>query len=134
VIAADVYSVPPHRGRGGWTWYTGSAAWMYRAGIESILGIDRHGDTITLSPHIPDSWPGFDATIKIDAAEYRITVKRDAARPSAALFDGAPIPSSGGRYSVPIVKDGKHALIVTIRFGAEVVAPGLEASPRTNAV
>ena len=52
VVAADVYSVPPHVGRGGWTWYTGSAGWMYRAGIEGILGIRRKGPS---SPSIPAS-------------------------------------------------------------------------------
>jgi cyclic beta-1,2-glucan synthetase len=65
VIAADVYSVPPHVGRGGWTWYTGSAAWMYRAGIEGILGIRREGDRIVVDPCIPADWPGFEATIQL---------------------------------------------------------------------
>jgi cyclic beta-1,2-glucan synthetase len=118
VIAADVYSVPPHRGRGGWTWYTGSAAWMYRAGVESILGINRRGDRITLSPRIPESWPGFDATIKVGEAEYRITVTRDRAGPRAH-FDGEPVLPSGGQFEVPILKEGTHVLVVAIGAGAE---------------
>ena len=62
VVAADVYSVPPHVGRGGWTWYTGSAGWMYRAGIEGILGIRLQGDSLLLDPGIPTAWPGFELT------------------------------------------------------------------------
>ena len=59
VIAADVYAAKPHVGRGGWTWYTGSAGWMQRAGVESILGLRLRGDALELDPCIPKSWPGF---------------------------------------------------------------------------
>ena len=58
-VAADVYSVAPHLGRGGWTWYTGSAGWLYRAGIEAILGVRREGAFLLLAPCIPKAWPGF---------------------------------------------------------------------------
>ena len=57
VVAGDVYARPPHAGRGGWSWYTGSAAWMYRAGLESMLGLRRRGDTFSIDPCIPSSWP-----------------------------------------------------------------------------
>ncbi len=72
VVAADVYSVPPHVGRGGWTWYTGSAAWMYRAGVEGILGIRREGASILVDPCIPAAWPGFEASDQtgIDPIRY----------------------------------------------------------------
>ncbi|HEY7771651.1 MAG TPA: glucoamylase family protein, partial [Marinagarivorans sp.] len=63
VVAADVYSVSPHVGRGGWTWYTGAAGWLYQAGIEGILGIRRQGENIVIAPTLPIQWPGFDATI-----------------------------------------------------------------------
>ena len=53
VVAADVYSVPPHVGRGGWTWYSGSAGWLYRAGVEAILGLRVKGDFLVLDPCIP---------------------------------------------------------------------------------
>jgi cyclic beta-1,2-glucan synthetase len=59
VACADVYSVAPHIGRGGWTWYTGSAAWLYRAGLEALLGFHLHGDTLRIAPCIPGAWPGF---------------------------------------------------------------------------
>ena len=65
VVAADVYAHPAHVGRGGWTWYTGSAAWMYRAGLETILGIRRHGAAFSLDPCVPFAWPGFSAVIRI---------------------------------------------------------------------
>jgi cyclic beta-1,2-glucan synthetase len=67
VLSADVYSVPPHRGRGGWSWYTGSAGLMYRAGIEDLLGISREGSTLIVDPCIPRAWPGYDATIALPA-------------------------------------------------------------------
>ena len=56
VIAADVYSMPPHTGRGGWTWYTGSASWMYRLGTEMLLGLRRKGDHLQIKPCIPKDW------------------------------------------------------------------------------
>ena len=58
-VSADVYSVPPHVGRGGWTWYTGSAAWLYRAGIEAVLGFHLQGQRLRIEPCIPPAWPGF---------------------------------------------------------------------------
>jgi cyclic beta-1,2-glucan synthetase len=74
VIAADVYAVPPHVGRGGWTWYTGSAGWMQRAGVESILGLRLAGDTLHLDPCIPKAWPGFEIVLRHGAARYEIRV------------------------------------------------------------
>ncbi len=74
VVAADIYSVAPHVGRGGWTWYTGSAAWMYRAGVEGILGIRRNGACLTLDPRLPPDWPGFSATVTVAGTRYDIEV------------------------------------------------------------
>ncbi|MFC5436034.1 GH36-type glycosyl hydrolase domain-containing protein [Rhodanobacter umsongensis] len=64
VACADVYSVAPHVGRGGWTWYTGSAAWLYRAGLEAVLGFHLQGDTLRIDPCIPKHWPGFQLTYR----------------------------------------------------------------------
>jgi cyclic beta-1,2-glucan synthetase len=75
VVAADVYSVAPHVGRGGWTWYTGAAGWMYRAGIESILGFRVQGTRLRLNPCIPHTWPRFEMTFQYHAARYEITVE-----------------------------------------------------------
>ncbi len=75
VAAADVYSVAPHIGRGGWTWYTGSAGWMYRAGIEWILGFRVRAGRLFLTPCIPADWPGFEILFKHVSARYRIRVE-----------------------------------------------------------
>ena len=75
VIAADVYAAPPHVGRGGWTWYTGSAGWMQRAGVESILGLRLRGDVLELDPCIPKAWPGFAVTLRHRSARYEIVVE-----------------------------------------------------------
>jgi cyclic beta-1,2-glucan synthetase len=78
VVAADIYSRHPHAGRGGWTWYTGSASWMYRTGIEGILGIHRMGNFLEIDPCIPRNWPGFEASIKIELTTYFINVDNSA--------------------------------------------------------
>lgn len=74
VAAADVYSEPPHVGRGGWTWYTGSAGWLYRAGIESILGFRRKGGHVLLDPCIPRHWPHIEIVYRHAATRYNISV------------------------------------------------------------
>ena len=75
VACADVYSTPPHVGRGGWTWYTGSAGWMYRAGLEWMLGFRLQGETLLLDPCIPGSWRGYEITFKYHSARYEIAVE-----------------------------------------------------------
>ncbi len=75
VVAADVYSQPPHTARGGWTWYTGSAGWMYRVGVEAILGLTRRGGALHIDPCIPKTWPRYEMTFKSGRSEYRITVE-----------------------------------------------------------
>ena len=75
VVAADVYSVAPHAGRGGWTWYTGSAGWLYRAGLESILGFHKQGNHLLLTPCIPRHWPRFEITFRHASARYEIAVE-----------------------------------------------------------
>jgi cyclic beta-1,2-glucan synthetase len=75
VVAADVYATPPHVGRGGWTWYTGSGGWMQRAGIESILGVRVHGDVLVLQPCIPRDWPGFEIALRHRSSRYMIVVE-----------------------------------------------------------
>jgi cellobiose phosphorylase len=79
VVAADVYSVAPHTGRGGWTWYTGSAAWMYRLGLEGILGLHRAGASLIIEPHIPAGWPGYDVNYRFGSATYCISVHNNRA-------------------------------------------------------
>jgi cyclic beta-1,2-glucan synthetase len=76
VMAADIYTNPQHAGRGGWTWYTGSAGWMYRLVIESLLGLRLEVDHLYLSPVIPESWPGFEVHYRFRNTVHHITVKR----------------------------------------------------------
>jgi cyclic beta-1,2-glucan synthetase len=75
VVAADVYGVPPHVGRGGWTWYTGSAAWMYRAALETLLGFTLKGETLTFDPRIPAAWGGFEIDYRHRSALYRCRIE-----------------------------------------------------------
>lgn len=75
VAAGDVYAVPPHTGRGGWTWYTGSAGWMYRAGLESILGFKLRGEYLQIDPCIPRNWRDFEIIYRRGATHYRIKVE-----------------------------------------------------------
>ena len=115
VVAADVYSVGPHAGRGGWTWYTGSAAWMYRAGIEGILGIVRSGDKLVLRPRIPSHWSGFEATLRHGATICTIVVRREAVAAGAprASCDGHPLAAHGDAFHLPL--DGRtHAVEVVL--------------------
>jgi cellobiose phosphorylase len=74
VVAADIYGIPPNTGRGGWTWYTGSAGWLYRLGIEAILGVRRQGSTLCLNPCIPETWPGFSVSYRIGQTIYQVDV------------------------------------------------------------
>jgi cyclic beta-1,2-glucan synthetase len=107
VVAADVYSEPPHVGRGGWTWYTGSAAWMYRAGLEWILGCRLQGATLLLDPCVPRSWPGFAVTLRFRGTSYEIEVENpDGANRGLTRLrlDGVDLPAQQGR--VPLVDDG----------------------------
>lgn len=77
VVAADVYAGEGKGGRGGWTWYTGSAGWLYRAAVEGILGIERRGERIQFKPKLPSHWDGYSATLKMLGAELRVRVVRD---------------------------------------------------------
>ena len=107
-VAADVYSVAPHLGRGGWTWYTGSAGWLYRAGIEAILGVRREGTFLLLAPCIPKAWPGFEIVFRYRSARYDIAVEnpRGVNRGvSHAELDGMSLPE--GPTRIPLVDDGQ---------------------------
>jgi cyclic beta-1,2-glucan synthetase len=100
VVAADIYSEPPHVRRGGWTWYTGAAGWMYRAGLESILGLRKRGELLHLDPCVPPSWPAFRIRYRHGATTYEILVEnpRGLARGVAQIeLDGVRIdPSERG--------------------------------------
>jgi len=105
VVAADIYASPQHLGRGGWTWYTGSAAWMYRAGMEGILGIRREGDELVLDPCIPSTWPGFEATVTLGKSRFTIRVDNPDGRCrgiAQAKRDGVDLPCDGRALRTPL--------------------------------
>jgi len=114
VIAADVYSVAPHVGRGGWTWYTGSASWMYRLGVEALLGFKRKGNRLEIDPCIPADWTGYDLTYRNGETVYTIHVHNPHGLNrgvSQITLDGAPV-SDG---SIPLLDDGlAHEVQVTL--------------------
>ncbi|MCH8527329.1 MAG: cyclic beta 1-2 glucan synthetase [Kiritimatiellae bacterium] len=84
VAVADIYGEPPHIGRGGWTWYTGSAGWMYRLLVETLLGIHKQGDRLHFRPLIPKTWPGYKVHYRYHQTVYHITLTRDPAAPEPA--------------------------------------------------
>jgi cellobiose phosphorylase len=88
VMAADVYGVAPHGGRGGWTWYTGSAGWMYRLIVESLLGLQRTGTRLQLLPVIPADWPGFSLRYRFGSALYVIEVEQRVGVAATLQLDG----------------------------------------------
>jgi cyclic beta-1,2-glucan synthetase len=127
VVAADVYAVAPHEGRGGWTWYTGSAGWMYRLVVESLLGLHREGATLRLAPLLPSEWPGASLRYRYGQSVYRIEVRRAAPGDAARLvLDG----EARDGLVVPLVDDGRaHDVAVwvasaTAGAAREPVEPG----------
>jgi cyclic beta-1,2-glucan synthetase len=113
-VAADVYSEAPHAGRGGWTWYTGSAGWLYRAGLEWILGFRLRGHQLLLAPCVPAEWPGFTIRYQHRGTPYVITVERQPG-PKALLqltIDGQA--QKPGRNVVELLADGTtHSVLVS---------------------
>src|SRR6202166_3346222 len=107
VVSADVYSVPPHVGRGGWTWYTGSAGWMYRAGLESILGFSVEGATLRLDPCVPKAWRDFEILFRHRTTRYEVVVENhDGVCRGIARFGLADQALPPGSTQIALVDDG----------------------------
>jgi len=125
VVAADVYAHPQHVGRGGWTWYTGSAGWMYQAAIEAMLGLRRHGAAFAVDPCIPARWDGYRMDWRRGATVYRILVANPEHRcrgVNAAALDGVPVDP----HAIPLQDDGAtHEVVVVL---------GAQPSPRSEVV
>ena len=121
VIAADVYGAEPHVGRGGWTWYTGSAGWAWRVAVESVLGLRiEGGDTLIIEPCVPDNWPRYLMTYRAPGSGtvYEIEIMTDTQcmeTPKKAILDGAELMIAEGMVRVPVAADGSvHRVIVTM--------------------
>jgi cyclic beta-1,2-glucan synthetase len=117
VVAADVYTAEGHVGRGGWTWYTGSASWMYRVALEAILGFRKEGDLLRIEPSVPRAWPGYAIQYRHGSSVYTIEVRVSRAekrRATRVTVDGVRIKGD----AVPLVDDGNpHAILVEITRG-----------------
>jgi cyclic beta-1,2-glucan synthetase len=114
VVAADVYSSAPYVGRGGWTWYTGSASWMYRLGMEMILGLQRTGDHLRIKPSLPKEWTQYQINYRYGSSLYHILVKQ-----GQDNEDGKNQITMGGNVLtdglIPLSDDGQtHEVVVII--------------------
>jgi len=117
VVAADVYAVPPHTGRGGWTWYTGSAAWMYRLILESLLGLSLEVDRLRFAPCLPAEWEGFTMHYRHRETVYHIKVVQTptGSGPLCVRVDGLEQPGA----TIPLVDDHvEHWAEVRVPAGA----------------
>ena len=115
VVCADVYGAPPHTGRGGWTWYTGSASWLYRVAIETILGFQLRAGTLRIEPCIPPSWPGFELSYRYQSTTYQILVDNSAGTGRGVRsveLDGQPVPN----HALPL-SDDRKTHNVRVRLG-----------------
>ncbi len=120
VVAADVYTAPLQLGRGGWTWYTGSASWMYRVGLEQLLGFTKVGDTLRIEPCVPRSWAGYEITYRFGRTIYDIVV-RD---PNGMQQRGAQVTVDGTRvddHTIRLVDDGRRRAVLVEAVSALVV-------------
>jgi cellobiose phosphorylase len=127
VAAADVYAVAPHIGRGGWTWYTGSAGWLYRLIVESLLGLRLEGNTLHLAPCLPVDWPGFKLRYRYRETVYYIVVTQTPAGESETRVRVDGVERSD--LVIPLVDDRQeHAVTVTIAGGGGRTASTLRSS------
>jgi cellobiose phosphorylase len=114
VVAADVYAVAPHTGRGGWTWYTGSAGWMYRLLVETLLGVNLEGEHLRLAPRLPAGWPAYKIHYRYRQTVYHITITRHAGGATETdrlILDGQEIAGA----SFPLRDDRQeHAVEMTV--------------------
>jgi cyclic beta-1,2-glucan synthetase len=113
VVAADIYALPPHTGRGGWTWYTGSAGWMYRLVMESLLGLRLEGTTLRVDPCVPVTWNAFRVHYRYRETLYHISIFQNRTKVAKAslMVDGIVQPD----MAIPLVDDsGEHVVEVRL--------------------
>ena len=108
--------MPPHVGRGGWAWYTGSAGWYYRVALEQILGFRLQGDTLLLDPCIPKTWPRYEIAYQHRSTRYEVVVENPLGVCRGVLsiqLDGKKLPSKPS--SIPLIDDGGiHSVVVIL--------------------
>jgi len=113
VMGADIYGAPPHTGRGGWTWYTGAASWMYRLTVETLLGLQLEVDHLRIAPCIPAHWESYKIHYRYRETVYHITIKRVGEKPEQVIrmtVDGAVVTQTGrdGSGLIPLVDDRRE--------------------------
>ena len=118
VVAADVYSVKQHSGRGGWTWYTGSAGWMYRLIVESMLGLKVEGNRLSFAPHMPPEWNSFKIDYKYENTTYHIKIIQE------ETGNGTTISMDGKEQNYPVIsllnEGGEHWIEIKMPVGVVV--------------
>jgi len=130
VVAADVYALPPHEGRGGWTWYTGSAGWMYRLIVESLLGLRLEADRLRFSPCLPADWKGFKVYYR-----YRETVYEIAVLQQPVEVDGTRVTVDGVEQpdkAIPLVDDRRNHSVEVVIHGGSSFSPKGDSGSSTN--
>jgi cellobiose phosphorylase len=121
VVAADVYAVAPHTGRGGWTWYTGSAGWMYRLLIETLLGVNLEGDQLRLTPRLPKKWAGYKIHYRYRQTIYHIAITRlaaDSGEANQLFLDGKELAGK-----TILLVDDRREHSVELKIGSSVSIP-----------
>jgi cellobiose phosphorylase len=119
-MCADIYAASPHTGRGGWTWYTGAAGWMYRLTVETLLGLNLSVDHLRIKPCIPAHWASYKIHYRFRDTFYHITIKRVVEKPEHAIrvtvdgvvIDGAGIEETGRPQGmIPLVDDRRDHFV-----------------------
>jgi cyclic beta-1,2-glucan synthetase len=114
VIAGDVYSEAPHVGRGGWTWYTGSAGWLYRVSVETILGFQLRGMSLRIDPCVSRRWLGFEITFRYHSAIYDIRVENPSSVSRGVALTRIDGVVHAGIADIPLANDAKHHEILVV--------------------
>ncbi len=115
VVAGDVYGEPPHVGRGGWTWYTGSAGWLYRAGMEWILGFRVRGTILSIDPCIPRNWPGYSISFRYHSAIYKVRVENPSSVTRGVALTQLDGKLLAGPASIQLADDrAEHQILIVL--------------------
>ena len=125
VMSADIYAVSPHTGRGGWTWYTGAAGWMYRLTVETLLGLHLEVDHLRIAPCIPDHWKSYKIHYRYRDTGYHITIKRVDTQPEhgvgvtvdGVIIHGARLDAAGKPQAMIPLVDDRQEHFVEVEFG-----------------
>jgi len=113
-VAGDVYAEPPHVGRGGWTWYSGAAGWLYRAGMEWMLGFRLRGATLSIDPCVPRHWPGYSIRFQYHSAVYDIAVENPRHVSRGVTLIEVDGKVSAANTNIPLVVSGNHHIRVVL--------------------